>query len=83
MINKKPIGTCPSCGESVFIEDDAVWTCPADLSESNPFREIPLTEITEEMRESAGVFSNCGEDFGMGCYERIPLHGRCYDKGDY
>jgi len=79
------VGTCPACGESVLWDDPdgPVWTCPADLSETNPFRETPDSRITEELREKSGVYSNCGEDFGFPCYERMPLHSVCYDKGNY
>jgi hypothetical protein len=84
-LQEMPVGTCPACGESVFNSretDGPVWTCPADLSDDNPYRE--QTEgITEEMMEKYGIYSNCWEDFGRSCYERMPLHGACYDKGNY
>ena len=77
-------GICPSCGKPVRYneKDGPVWTCPADLATSNPYWE-PQEGITEEMREKAGVFSNCWEDFGKPCYDRLPLHSRCYDTGKY
>ena len=79
------VGTCPACGKPVLWDtpDGPVWTCPADLAEGNRFREIPNKGITDAMREVAGVFSNCGEDFGFRCYDRMPLHSRCYEKGGY
>ncbi len=79
------VGICPACSEPVLWdnEDGPVWTCPADLSEKNPFRESPDPRITEELQREAGVFSGCGEDFGFPCYDRMPLHGACYDKGNY
>jgi len=82
---KKALGICPACNEAVQAEDDepAVWTCPADLSPSNPYSEPAHDGVTEDMRESAGIFSNCGEDFGFPCYERLPLHAACYGKGSY
>jgi len=57
--------------------------CPADLSDTNFYRETPDERITEELREKSGVFSNCGEDFGFQCYERLPLHSTCYEKENY
>lgn len=75
------VGHCPACHQAVFTTDDPVWTCPADLSEGNPHREDTPDGITEQLRESAGVFSNCPDDFGnLGpCpFDHMPLHGRCY-----
>lgn len=79
------VGTCPACSEPVLWDDPdgPVWTCPADLAETNPFWVPANARITDELRESSGVFSNCGEDFGFGCYERMPLHSACYEKGNY
>ncbi|MEU7278735.1 hypothetical protein AB0A69_08120 [Streptomyces sp. NPDC045431] len=75
---------CPACGQFVKLtEEDTVWTCPADLSDQNPFKESAPEYITEELQEQHGVFSNCGEDFGHPCYERMPLHGDCYENGEY
>lgn len=72
------LGHCPACHRAVTEEDDPVWTCPADLSDGNP-HQLPTDErITEELRESSGMFSNCGDDFGFPCHERMPLHGECY-----
>ena len=87
-LTEKPVGICPACGESVFNSrepDGPVWTCPADLSPSNGYWEPTPDGITEELRESSGIYSNCAEDFDgfAGCYERLPLHGACYDKGNY
>lgn len=79
------VGTCPACHKPVLWDtpDGPVWTCSADLQDSNRFREPADERITEEMREKAGVFSNCGEDFGFSCYERMPLHSACYARGNY
>lgn len=79
------VGTCPACSEIVLWDesDGPVWTCPADLSECNPYWEPAHPEITEELREESGVFSNCGEDYGFPCYEMMPLHSECYQKGEY
>lgn len=85
-LSEKPVGTCPACGESVFNSrepDGPVWTCPADLSETNPFHEETHPNITEALRVESGVYSNCGEDFGFPCHERMPLHSACYERGDY
>jgi hypothetical protein len=73
------VGHCPACHKAVFDADEPVWTCPANLSEGNPHREVQIAVITEEMREKAGVFSNCGEDFGQPCCPDMPLHSDCYD----
>lgn len=89
-LKEKPVGTCPACGESVFNSretDGPVWTCPADLSPENPYWEPRLFDEDEAEHEARcvkdGVFSNCGEDWGFGCYDRLPLHSDCYEKGDY
>lgn len=88
-LNEKPVGICPACGESVFNSretDGPVWTCPADLNEANPYRETPLIEWSEAEREAMGYFGNCLEDTGDNhgsCYERLPLHSACYEKGNY
>ena len=66
-----------------------MWTCPADLNPGNPYWESPLSPfdtITEAEREHSGYFGNCCEDSGDNsgqCYERMPLHSACYDKGEY
>ncbi len=80
------VGTCPACGEHVLWDepDGPVWTCPADLSPQNPYWEPASDLITESMREQAGIYSNCGEDFGfVSCYDRMPLHSLCYERGGY
>jgi hypothetical protein len=64
-------------------EDGPVWTCPADFSLGNPWREEPAEWITDELREREGCYSNCAEDFGKPCYGRMPLHEACYDGGQY
>lgn len=74
------IGHCPACHRPVLDSDEPVWTCPADLSDGNPHQEPADERITEELREESGVFSNCGEDYGFPCYDRMPLHGACYDS---
>lgn len=74
---------CPACGNPVPLTEDAVWTCPADLSEDNPWRQPSDPRITSELQDHAGVYSNCGEDFGFPCYEPVPLHAACYDHGCY
>ncbi|MFK0015703.1 hypothetical protein [Streptomyces sp. NPDC091027] len=75
---------CAACGEKVALtEEDTVWTCPADLSDSNPFQEPTPYYITEKLREKHGIYSNCGEDFRSDCYERLPLHSNCYENAKY
>jgi hypothetical protein len=74
---------CPACGAPVPLTGDAVWTCPADLSAGNPFRLPPDPRITTGLQDQDGIYSNCGEDFGLPCYERMPLHAACYDTGHY
>ena len=86
---EKPVGICPACKQTVFNSlelDGPVWTCPADLSEKNPFWEAPLIEWSEEDREQMGYYGNCLEDTGDNhgqCYERLPLHSACYERGNY
>lgn len=74
---------CPSCGDTVDVDkDDPVWTCPADLAEDNPYRE-PCLDAERLERERHWYFGNCLDDVGGRCYERLPLHGVCYERGDY
>lgn len=79
------VGTCPSCKKPVLWDepDGPVWTCPADLAKDNPFHEKPDPRITSELQKQKGVFSNCGEHFGLPCHEMLPLHSACYNKGGY
>lgn len=83
-LGEKPVGICPACKETVFADepDGPVWTCPADLNPKNCYWE-PQEGITRDMQKKAGVFSNCWEDFGGSCYDRMPLHSKCYEKGNY
>lgn len=74
------VGHCPACHKPVLDTDDPVWTCPANLSEGNPHRLAPMNRITDAMQQKAGCFSYCGTDFGLGCYEDMPLHGACYNS---
>lgn len=91
MRNEKPVGICPECGEAVYNshEGDAgpVWTCPADLSEGNPYHKPTIMTAEQiEQNEHEGYFGLCCEDSGNNrgsCYDRLPLHSACYDKGDY
>lgn len=85
-------GTCPACGYLVLFDepDGPVWACLADLSENNPYRETPCEAIMPELQERVGVYSNCAEDYDFKdlggywtCYERLPLHSACYEKGGY
>ena len=78
-------GICPACKETVRWDepDGPVWTCPANLSPTNPYWEPANERITESLRESSGVYSNCGEDFGFPCYDPMPLHSACYERGGY
>src|SRR3990167_5363738 len=47
------VGMCPACRKPVLWDtpDGPVWTCPADLKDSNPFHEPANERITEELRE--------------------------------
>ncbi len=86
---EKPVGVCPACGETVFNSRETngpVWTCPADLSPANPYWQAPIVERTEAEMEKSGFFGLCCEDSGDNhgsCYERLPLHSVCYEKGNY
>jgi hypothetical protein len=73
---------CAVCGNELTEADytEAVWTCPADCDEGEPGWEPMVADITEDMREAAGVYSNCGDDYGLPCYESIPMHGACYES---
>jgi len=84
--DESPVGTCPACGELVYASREGdggpVWTCPADLAETNPFHEPPLHNWTEADRERMGYYGNCLADTGDDpCYEPLPLHGACYERG--
>jgi hypothetical protein len=83
--DRATVGICPACDAPVYRDepDGPVWTCPADLSEGNRHREPADERITEALRQQSGVFSNCGEDYGFPCHERMPLHSACYEKGNY
>ena len=86
-------GICPACGRAVYTDDPRppVWTCPADLSDGNPYRqEMPDGwRRTEADMEADGCFSQCnGRDnfacpiewYGSG---HLPLHAKCYDTGTW
>lgn len=77
------VGHCAACHKPVLAADAPVWECPANLSEGNPHKREPAVKITEEMQQKAGVFSFCGNDFGMPCHEDMPLHGACYEGGEF
>ena len=82
------VGVCPACGERVLWDDSdgPVWICPADLSEDNPYRQAPSEDLpSQEEQERIGVFSNCVEDYDASkwCHDRMPLHSRCHEKGNY
>ena len=98
MIEKKPVGFCPSCGGSVFANepDGPVWVCRADLQESNPFHEsLPEDwQTTEAEKEAMGYYAECPEGRLSGqavtCPHEypggpnhMPLHSACYERGDY
>lgn len=79
-------GTCPACDELVHVDepDGPVWTCPADLGRDNRHREPCLyDEDTVARWEREGYYGLCGEDVGLRCHERMPLHSDCYDRGNY
>lgn len=68
---------CPRCGVHVRVWEPFVWTCPADSDPKDPGWLPPYATITDEMRETAEVWSNCGDDYGLGCYPRVPKHLMC------
>jgi hypothetical protein len=78
------VGICPACAEPVLWDDPdgPVWTCPRDPSGTNPFRDCEAP-YTEAELDASGAYSQCGEDHGGPCVERLPLHSACYEKGDY
>jgi hypothetical protein len=71
---------CPICGVHVRVWEEFLWTCPADRSPGEPGWQPVFATITEEMRKVAGVWSNCGEDYGLPCYVRVPMHVTCCDQ---
>ncbi|HEY7415777.1 MAG TPA: hypothetical protein VH593_11335 [Ktedonobacteraceae bacterium] len=86
----KPVGICPACGKAVYnlIEgsDGPVWTCAHDLSPNNRYYEDGA--VSEEIKERDGDWSCCpwnhvGDGRHMICPGEMPLHGACYDKGNY
>lgn len=90
-LNERAVGICPACSEAVYNSREGdggpVWTCPADLGKSNPYWEPSvLSDAQVEKNEREGYFGLCAEDSGDNhgqCHERMPLHGACYDKGNY
>ena len=78
------VGVCPACGERVLWDepDGPVWTCPRDLADTNPYRDFEAP-YSEARMERDGVFSQCGENHGDGCVDRLPLHAACYERGTY
>jgi hypothetical protein len=86
-VNKDGVARChgKTCDKVLDLyKDDVVWACPADLAQDNPNWEPAPDSITEEMRQKAGVFSNCLEDFGGSCpYEPVPICEETYNKGDF
>ena len=78
------VGICPACGERVLWDDPdgPVWTCPRDLSDANPYKDHDAPYSEADMARD-GVYSQCGEDHGDGCVDRMPLHSACYERGNY
>lgn len=89
MVTEKPVGICPSCGNTVFASretDGPVWICPADLNPKNAY--WSPSEVTEDMKEKDGDYSCCPSSHCLdGGYceidKHMPLHSACYNKGDY
>ena len=78
------VGTCPKCRQHVLWDtpEGPIWACPRDLSDANPFRSFEAPYSEADM-ERDGIYSQCGEDRGDPCEERMPLHSRCYATGNY
>jgi len=78
------VGICPACGERVLWDDPdgPVWTCPRDLSDANPYKDHDAPYSEADMARD-GVYSQCGEDHGASCNDRLPLHSACYERGNY
>lgn len=85
-VRKRPLGTCPACGQAVLPSDDPVWTCPKDLRETHPsFQTSPVT-ISQMVRD--GDYSRCPSVHRLDAGRcellmHLPLHGWCYDQGNY
>jgi hypothetical protein len=65
----RALGTCPKCSRHVFAGQDPVWTCRHNLSTWNQYY------IKND-------FDMESHDVG-GCVHAMPLHGACYDAGNY
>lgn len=86
MLDHKPLGICPACGETVKDSDDAVWTCPYDLNPANPYwQPSPLTANQRAELEADGYYGLCLMGTGRGYCDdmHMPLHVACYERGDY
>lgn len=90
MLTERPVGVCPSCGNTVFasreVEDGPVWICPADLSPQNAYW-VP-SNVTERQKKKDGDYSCCLSAHGLdgdycAMYNHLPLHLACYNEGDY
>ncbi len=85
-VRKRTLGICLACGQPVLPADDPVWTCPKDLPETHPgFQSSPVT-ISQMVRD--GDYSRCpsAHHLDAGLCEllmHLPLHGRCYEQGNY
>ncbi len=85
-VRQRTLGICPACGLAVLPSDDPVWTCPKDLRRTHPgFQDSPVTE-NQMVRD--GDYSRCPSvhHLDAGFCEllmHLPLHGRCYELGNY
>lgn len=91
--NSRPQGICPSCGDVVRHNEDAVWTCRYNLNPANGYYiRTPFSEYELECMRGPGDGSSLCLDDLYGYYgaceeehrpEHMPLHMVCYEKGDY
>lgn len=82
----RAIGNCPACGAVVYSHEKAIWTCPKDLSPSNPRWEG--SPVTNEMRIRHDDASLCPSAHGLDqghceTHHHLPLHEACYENGEY
>ena len=72
---------CPACGQPVERgAGGVVWTCPADREKGEPGWMPPVVQVTKEQMARRNVWSNCGHEYGVACYQQVPLHEKCHEK---
>lgn len=70
--------SCPRCGKPVRVAETAAWVCPTRMGRNAPGWLPAPPGLKEAMKRKAGMTSNCGHDYGIRCYEKVPMHSACY-----